>query len=201
MEQVEVERAYRVIGMLEKLALAIRDEAVPALAQARAAWRRRILWTDAALLVVVAAAAAAVGVWVGFESASGWLGAAGFGTALGAAVLLVAAGYVHFQVRRLAARACGRRLVRGWGTDSPIEAEWLGRAFTHGTTVWRTMWTGAPAGWGGGAKRMIAGVLEETGRYVQRLNDRFGRPLRPKPGRPGSAGARPPPRSGRAPSP
>ena len=176
MGQVEVERAYRVIGTLEKLALAIRDEAVPALEGARAAWRKRILWADAGLLVLLAAAAAGIGVWVGLDAASGWLGAAGFGTVLGAAVLLVAAGYVHFQVRRLAARACGRRLVRGWTADSPIEADWLARAFAHGTSAWRTMWSGAPAGWRGGAKRKIARVLEDTGRYVQRLNDRFADP-------------------------
>ena len=68
MEQVEVERAYRVIGMLEKLALAIRDEAVPALERARTAWRRRVLWTDAGLLVVLVAAAAGVGDldWTGY---------------------------------------------------------------------------------------------------------------------------------------
>ena len=176
MEQVEVERAYRVIGMLEKLALAVRDEAVPALERARAAWRRRVLVTDAALLVALAAVAAAIGFQVGFDTATGWLGAAGFGTALGAAVLLVAAGYVHFQVRRMAARACGRRLVRGWTADSPIDADWLERAFAHGTSTWRTMWIAAPAGWGGAAKRKVADVLEETGRYVQRLNDRFADP-------------------------
>ena len=176
MEQVEVERAYRVIGVLEKLALAIRDEAVPALEAARAAWRRRVLLTDGALLAALAAAVAAVGFQVGFGAAASWLESAGFGTALGAVVLLVAAGYVHFQVRRMAARACGRRLVRGWTAGSPIDAEWLARAFAHGTTAWRTMWTGAPAGWGGAAKRKIADVLEETGRYVQRLNDRFADP-------------------------
>ena len=198
MEQVEVERAYRVIGMLEKLALAVRDEAVPALEEARAAWRRRVLLTDAALLAVLAAAAVAIGFQVGFDTATGWLGAAGFGTALGAAVLLVAAGYVHFQVRRMAARACRRRLVRGWRADSPIEADWLGRAFAHGTSTWRTMWIAAPAGWGGAAKRKVADVLEETGRYVQRLNDRFadpsGRsqagPEAPEPDHPGEAPGR-----------
>ena len=176
MEQVEVERAYRVIGMLEKLAIAIRDEAVPALERARAGWRRRILWTDAGLLAVVAAAAAAIGAWVGFDAAADWIGATGFGAALGAAVLLAIAGYVHFQVRRIAARAGARRVAREGAADSPIEADWLARAFDHGTAAWRTMWIAAPAGWGGGARRKVASVLEETGRYVQRLNDRFADP-------------------------
>ena len=176
MEQVEVERAYRVIGMLEKLAIAVRDEAVPALARARAGWRRRVLWTDGALLAVLVAAVIAIGAWVGFDQATAWLGAAGFGTALGAAVLVAAAGYVHFRVRRIAARAARRRLLREGTTDSAIDADLIARAFDHGTSAWRTMWIVAPAGWGRGARERIANVLEDTGRYVQRLNDRFADP-------------------------
>ena len=176
MEQVEVERAYRVIGMLEKLAIAIRDEAVPALERARSAWRRRVLWADGTLLAVLAAAAVGIGAWAGFGAAVAWLGAAGFGIWVGAAVLVVVAGYVHFRIRRLAARAGARRLLRDGAADSPIAAEWLARAFEHGTAAWRTMWIGTPAGWGRKAKERIAAVLEDTGRYVQRLNDRFANP-------------------------
>ena len=177
MEQVEVERAYRVIGMLEKLTLAIRDEAAPALERARRTWRRRVLWADAGLLAAVAAAAAGAGAWIGFDTTVGWLGAAGFGSALGGAVLLAAVGWVHFRVRRIAARAGARQLLRDGGAgDSPIEAEWVARAFEHGAAAWRTMWISAPAGWGSGAKQRVASVLEDTGRYVQRLNDRFADP-------------------------
>ena len=176
MEQVEVERAYRVIGMLEKLAIAVRDEAVPAIERARAAWRRRVLWADGALLAVVAAIAIGIGAWVGFGAAIAWLGAAGFGTWVGAAILVVAAVYVHFRVRRLAARAVARRLLRESAADSPISADWLARAFEHGTAAWRTMWIGTPAGWRRKSRERIAAVLEDTGRYVQRLNDRFANP-------------------------
>ena len=175
-ERVEVERAYRVIGMIEKLALAIRDDAVPALERARAAWRKRILWTDGGLLAAVAVVAAGIGAWLGLEAAGSWLGAAGYGTAVAAAVVLAAAVYVHFRVRRMAARAVGRRIAREETGDSPIEPEWLVRAFEHGTAAWRPMWVSAPAGWGNAAKRSIAGVLEDAGRYVQRLNDRFADP-------------------------
>ena len=200
MEQVEVERAYRVIGMLEKLALAVRDEAVPALEQARQAWRRKVLWADAGLLAALAAAAVGVGAWVGFGTVAGWLGAAGFGTALGAAVLLAAAGWAHFRVRRIAARACGRRLLRDRAAagGSPIEAEWIARAFEHGAAAWRTMWIDAPAGWGSRARQQIAGVLEDTGRYVQRLNDRFADPSgRGRPGDGPSSGPHAPDRGDR----
>ena len=197
MEQVEVERAYRVIGMLEKLALAIRDEAVPALEGARSAWRRRVLLTDAVLAAVLVAIAVAVGVWVGVGEALTWLGTAGFGTWVGAAVLVLAAGYVHFRVRRIAARAGSRRLLRDGAGESPIAADALARAFEHGTASWRTMWITSPAGWGGSARGKIATVLEDAGRYVQRLNDRFADPSgRSRPG----SDAPPAPRRGPVPS-
>ena len=196
MEQVEVERAYRVIGMLEKFAIAIRDEAVPTLERARAAWRRRVLWTDAALAAVLVAAAVAGGVWIGFGEALTWLGAAGFGTWLGAAVLVLAAGYVHFRVRRIAARAGARRLLRDGAGDSTIGAEALARAFEHGTAAWRTLWITTPAGWGSRARGRITNVLEDAGRYVQRLNDRFADPS----GR-GRSGSKAPPAPRSAPGP
>ena len=202
MEQVEVERAYRVIGMLEKFAIAIRDEAVPALERARSAWRRRVLWTDATLVALLAAAAVGVGVWVGFGAALNSLGAAGFGTWVGAAVLVVVAGYVHFRVRRIAARAGVRRLLRDGAGDSPIGAEALARAFEHGTSAWRTMWVTAPAGWGGNARGKLVTVLEDAGRYVQRLNDRFADPSgRTRPGSQTPPAPRPAPGPAAAPGP
>ena len=148
-------------------------------------------------LALLAAVVVGAGFWIGFEAAVGWLGAAGFGTALGAAVLIAIAGYLHFRVRRISARACARRLLREGMGDSPIEADWIARAFEHGTSAWRTMWLGAPAGWGSGAKQKIANVLEDTGRYVQRLNDRFADPSgRSRGGPDAGAGAGPAPSPG-----
>ena len=189
MEHVEEERAYRVIGMLEKLALVIRDEAVPALTRARAAWRRRVLWTDAALLGGVVVMLAGLGGWLGFGAAAGGLASLGaVGGSAAVIVLLAAAGYVHFVVRRRAARAIGQRLARGGALGAEaVDPEWLQRAFDRNVTWWRTMWRGSPSGWGGRVQRRIAEVLEDAGRYVQRLNDRFADPS----GR-GRTGANPP---------
>ena len=189
MEHVEEERAYRVIGMLEKLALVIRDEAVPALTRARAAWRRRVLWTDAALLGGVVVVLAGLGGWLGFGAAAGGLASLGaVGGSAAAIVLFAAAGYVHFVVRRRAARAIGQRLARGGALGAEaVDPEWLQRAFDRNVTWWRTMWRGSPSGWGGRVQRRIAEVLEDAGRYVQRLNDRFADPS----GR-GRTGANPP---------
>ena len=47
--QVEVERAYRVVGVLEKTAKHIQNVLVPALSRARRDWRRRTVWLNSAV--------------------------------------------------------------------------------------------------------------------------------------------------------
>ena len=66
MEQVEIERAYRIVGSLEKTARAFEEKTVPALQQILDRWRRRTLIGDA-----IAAIAIVAGVIV--AAASGWL--------------------------------------------------------------------------------------------------------------------------------
>lgn len=53
--QVEVERAYRVVGVLEKTAKHIRDVLVPRLAEARRRWRRRTFWLSGSVFALIAA--------------------------------------------------------------------------------------------------------------------------------------------------
>ena len=67
--QVEIERAYRVVGVLEKTAKAIEQRVVPAVETAKASWKRTVLWIDAAvfgvLLVAFAAWTISAGWWGG----------------------------------------------------------------------------------------------------------------------------------------
>ena len=47
MQQVEIERAYRIVGSLEKTARDFEEKTVPALQQILDRWRKRILVGDA----------------------------------------------------------------------------------------------------------------------------------------------------------
>ncbi len=177
MENVEVERAYRVIGMLEKLAVTIRDETAPALERARAEWRRRVLWADVGIVAVVAAGLVGLGAWAGPDNLTVWaMMGGGIPASLVAALVLAAAVAVHFKARRMAARATGRRLARKHAADPIIGPGPLVRAFERNTAIWRPIWLRAPAGWGKAARQRIETVLAEAGRHVQRLNDRFADP-------------------------
>ena len=182
MQQVEVERAYRLVGVLEKTAKNIEGDWVPRLRQAKEAWKRRVLWTDAAIagvvLVLGLALALYTGLWQDFsleawrkgETSLAWI----IGASVGVLALLTLALYAHFTARRVHARRIGQQL----GADIPhlLTRESLRKAFARNTAPWRSIFFTRPAGWGKRARRRLAAVLAEADRYVQSLNDRFTNP-------------------------
>ena len=180
-ERVEVERAYRIIAVLEQTARRLRDEVVPALTEARARWRRRTLWFDAAagaaLLAAVLGWTIPAGYWHGLRFAPPWLDGVFANLALLGVIGVVAAGvigYAHFALRRLAAHTVAAGLRRNENLGET--REWVLRGFASNTRAWVPLALGAPIGWGGGARRRIERALADAARYVQTLNNRFADP-------------------------
>ncbi len=177
--QVEVERAYRIVGALEKQARDIEERLMPKIRDLVRAWRRRVLWVDGVLLAVVAAAVLGASFWLGFWDepvsmrldsvfANPWAGG------ISAAVVLLLAGLVHYRVRSWSLRV-GERQIRRELDEGP-EREGLIRALQRNTRPWRSLFQRNPAGWGRGARNAIKQVLHEANMYVQSLNDRFTNP-------------------------
>jgi GTPase SAR1 family protein len=171
--QVEVERAYRIVGAMEKQAYHIRDQAIPAVKRLKLLWSKRVLRIDALIAAVTCL------VIVGIAVATGMLGSlATFILSLFAdpvsmsAILLVivaAAIFVHFMVRRLVSRYMSSRLV---DTD---DEPYIG-AFNHNTKFYRTVLSRSPAGWDAKAKTTVDDVIEHASEFVQSLNDQFTNP-------------------------
>ena len=181
MQQVEVDRAYRIIAVMEHTAKVIRDELMPRLDDAKQRWRRRVLWLDAIVFGLLGVAGLVVTAWLGW-----WQGlsfqppgidaVAGDPVLLGVAIAIVVAviGYIHFSLRRIAARS-----LLPWLRDSEPNEErrgWLLNAFKKNTSFWRSIFWNRPAGWDRWSKRRIERVLTEADRYVQSLNNRFADP-------------------------
>jgi hypothetical protein len=180
MHQVEIERAYRIVGALEKTARDIEERAVPFLEKALHQWRRRVIAGDVVvlglLLALLAGLTVQLGWWQGLSFRPPWDASdAGVATAYwGAVALFLAAVAVHFGVRRLAARS-----LLGWLREQAAGRGFRGdliAAFAKSTRPWRSIFCRSPAGWGRRSQRHLARVLEETDNYVQTLNDRFTNP-------------------------
>ena len=179
--QVEIDRVYRVIGVLEKTAKAIEHRVIPAVTSAKASWKRAVLWTDATvvggLVLAFLAWTISAGAWDGFQLTAPWfvyLTSTPWLMVLAACVIAAGGGYLHFLARRLSARFIARRIARNPKLDDA--RAWVAAAFAHNTKTWRTIMTRSPAGWGRAARRRIERVNADADRFVQHLNDRFTDP-------------------------
>ncbi|MCB1800375.1 MAG: dynamin family protein [Gammaproteobacteria bacterium] len=181
MEQVEIERAYRIVGSLEKTARRFEEKTVPALQGIIERWRKRTLIGDAIAAVLIVAGFFAItnqlGQWNGMRLEAPWWQAISespirlYFAALAAYLVWL---LVHFGVRHLAAASLMGTAERT-GQNLGIRGS-LRDAFRLNTKPWRSIFSRHPAGWTRRSRRQILKVLEDADRYVQDLNDRFTNP-------------------------
>ncbi len=178
MKQVEVERAYRIIGVLEKTAKDIATDLVPQIAAAKLSWRKHVLWMDSlifgALVVGGLTLSFIFGWWQDFRFAPPWLDWFGnkpwWYNAIVGGVIFFEVFLIHAGVRRFAARLVQRGLERDEAPRSVVQA------FQKNTKLAYTIMRGTPVGWRRGSRKLIARVLSDADGYVQALNDRFINP-------------------------
>ncbi|MEA3276322.1 MAG: dynamin family protein [Pseudomonadota bacterium] len=181
LQEVEVERAYRIVGALQKTAADISDSALPLLQKAMRLWRNRTLVADAIvfglLLALFLVWSIGSGHWKGFVYEPQWLLALKtlpWGPEILATLLILIAVAAHFGIRRLAAKSLNR-WTRKQETKEDLRGD-LVEAFRRNTRLWRSIFARSPVGWGSGAKRRLHKVREDCDSYVQTLNDRFTSP-------------------------
>jgi len=176
-EEVGIQRIYRIIGSLDNLTNEIENVAVPRLKRAMNSWKRGVLALDglalALLVVLFLAISIGQGWWDGLSLDAGWWHALTGNAVLATvvAVLLVVvliAG--HFSIRRLVAGRIARRLAR---EEAPGD---LAAAFEKNTVFWRSIFRRNPAGWGRRSRNLLRRLRQSADDYVQRLNDRFTDP-------------------------
>ena len=197
MEQVGIERAYRIIGALETTAREIQEQVVPALQKYIRHWRRLTLWADGAwlalALVLLVGGSIWAGYWDGLRFAPPWWQAF-----TGNAWLIVAAvvgmGGAAFYLHHLARKFARRRVLRQVEREHPSlpERERMVRAFVRNTRYWRSIFEDRPAGWSRRNRRRLQQLIGDADRYVQALNDRYANPSGAGGSAAGGAGDRPP---------
>ena len=176
--QVEVERAYRVVGVLENTAKHIEQVQVPALEAARRLWRRRTIW----LGIPVFGALAGLFMWLTI-SAGQWRGfilepfaalepIAQGAVAVGAILVLL---LIYMKLRSMAGNSVVKKLSRD--EELGEDREPLVSAFKHNIKAWwLSLGSQRPRNWTRGRKRQLAAVLADADSFVQSLNDRYASP-------------------------
>jgi GTPase Era involved in 16S rRNA processing len=176
MHQVETERAYRIIGALEKTADDIESKAVPILKKAIKNWSNKVLITDAVLYLLLLGLSGYIvhtrDAWHSLSLSS--LSASYQSSPLtGLLIIFVVFGIfygIHLFSRKFWAARIASKLPR---SEMPGN---LVTAFEKDTSIWRSIFHTSPAGWSRRAARKIRAVTENSGLFVQRLNDSFANP-------------------------
>ena len=181
MHSVEVERAYRIVGALDKTATAISKGAAQLLTEALGRWRQRVLAMDGAAFALAGAIfllwSISAGHWQGLSYNPPWLSevsASSWAPLALTGLITMLAVAVHFGVRHLAAQGL-RGWVRARAQESNLPGDLVG-AFERNTRPVRTLLLTTPTGWGQDAQRQVEQVLQNCDIYIQTLNDRFTNP-------------------------
>jgi len=177
-EQLNIDRAYRVTGLLEHCGTHIRDVLVPKLFEARALWTKRSRWANG---VFFGAAIALFLYWS--ITAGAWDGLVFRPlTALNPLFQLVAgvgtvalAVFLYAKLRHLAGRSVLRRLRRDESLGADREP--LARAFESNlNSRMPSLNPGQPNGWSSRVQKKLDRLIGESDALVQSLNDQFTRP-------------------------
>ncbi len=181
MERVEVERAYRIVGSMEKAARRFEDTIVPTLGQLIATWRKRTLVGDAIVAIIVVSAflfiTIKLGHWDGLQLSAAWwdyITATPRSTYFAGLGALLAWLAIHLGIRHITAKPLKAK-AKELGETLRIRGD-LARAFSFSTNPWRSMFLSRPAGWTLGNEHRIRKALEDADRFVQNLNDSFTNP-------------------------
>ena len=76
---------------------------------------------------------------------------------------------IHCYYRRLFANSIAKKLGKDLAGD-------LSQAFRKSTSIWRSILSSKPSGWGWVSRKRIDALRDDTDRFVQRLNDNFAKP-------------------------
>jgi hypothetical protein len=181
-QRVGVERAYRIVGSLEKMTHHIEEKVIPWLRIYKARWRRVVLWGDAVLMAAFLALVLLTASPLGLREGGRWSlpdrwHESGVVPVWGVVALAVAAMllvYLHFKIRKLAARKVTGAIHADFAPG--LERDRLCRAFHYNTRGWHSIFATNPVGWGKITRRRLQRVIAEANDYIQKLNDTFTDP-------------------------
>ncbi|MBL4614843.1 MAG: dynamin family protein [Magnetovibrio sp.] len=175
MDEVEIERGYRVVSSLEDVARRVEIEAIPAIEDAVGRWRKRVLIGDVVGIVL------AIGLGIGVVQLLGMDAiASGFDAVRGYVLSMIAiAGALgvlalswHYTMRKMIAKSIAATLPNRFG-DHELN---LKNAFVKNTRMWHSAFSGGISGWGKGTRKMVSEVIGAIEGHIQRLNDQHTDP-------------------------
>jgi len=181
MNQVEVERAYRIVSALEKTTSEIEEKFIPTIKQLLETWRKRVLIGDtiiySLLFIGLMTLSVKLNYWDGIHFHADWIDSIiSSPNKLYASALIIYLSLlgIHFAVRKLAAKSMFKK-ISALGKTLDARGNLL-NAFKNNIVPWRSIFHKTPAGWSKRNRQQLSQVLQNSDDYVQTLNDKFTNP-------------------------
>jgi len=172
MEDINVERVYRIIGSMESLSNQIEQQAVPQIKVAMKRWRKRVIITD--LVIFIPLIIGLLALVYSFDLLNQpWLSQLQTNKVMGlisVGVLAFLAYLLHLFIKS--------SLVNGIAKTLNTEDAYgnIANAFRKNTKWYRSIFRSNPVGWGSGVRKRLDGIRNDIDQFVQTLNDRYTSP-------------------------
>jgi len=181
MIHVRVERAYRIVGELEKLAREVEDLRIPELRAMLGRWRAGTLTRDAMLFGSLGFVLVSLYLLTGHPFSTGpipeflpWIFDTAWRWVPFLLLCLGGASWLHSLARKWSGTAVIRLVEKNY-PSGPIR-EGLERAFAKNIAPWRSIFCKEPTGWGQKARKLLVSVIADSEKFIQALNDRYAHP-------------------------
>ncbi|MFW6105779.1 MAG: dynamin family protein [Desulfovermiculus sp.] len=179
-EEVRVERAYRIVGMLEESAQYLAATLTPQLSTFLRTWRRQVLTTEGVLLAAVIILLGAGSLY--FQGTSGISSLIEFPAQIASStwlqvvsiVVIIALIWGHFRLRS----RIGQRLITKTIAsipDTKLKAR-MQRILGRNISWWRSIFCTQPAGLSTSNVKKLEALIADARASIQKLNDIFTSP-------------------------
>jgi hypothetical protein len=169
-DQVEVERTYRVVGELEKISRSFSEKVVPQITERLRSWRRQVLFFDGIIFSILFIL---LGSLFSLTGVPEWLKNPQIGGGF-FAVLVAVMMTIHFKIRNTFSKRIQKSIEVS--IHDVMERNMMVNAFKKNTRPWRSVFHTTPVGWGMFSKKQVTRVLEGCDDYIQVLNNQFANP-------------------------
>jgi len=171
MEDIDIDRVYRIIGSLESISNQIEQQAVPQLQLALKRWRKRVILTDLVVLVPLIIGIVALLVITGLSDVI-------MSTVQSNPLIGMIAGGIALLLVYLAHQFIRSKLANSMAKKLNTEDSFgnIANAFRKSTRWWRSIFSSNPAGWGNGVRKKLDVIRSDIDNFVQSLNDQHTNP-------------------------
>ncbi len=172
MEDINVERVYRIIGSMESLSNQIEQQAVPQIKVAMKRWRKRVIITD--LVIFIPLIVGLLALVYSFDLLNHpWLSQLQTNKVMGLIVVGVLA-FLAYLLHLFIKSSLVNGIAKTLNTEDAYGN--IANAFRKNTKWYRSIFRSNPVGWGNGVRKRLDGIRNDIDQFVQTLNDRYTSP-------------------------